>query len=134
MSTQQSFPNNQRCLKLVSAIFYQVFIFHQIIALEKLCKMFFISSKKLFLFLRHSSFCVFIFPLFFPVSYCSRGSSKKNLKIYDVINCLNKNLIAHFVWYLEKEIRCDIESLSIDRELSVEHFYGKVMQKMCTKS
>ena len=38
-------------LKLVSK-FYQDFIFHQMIALPKLWKMFFISSKKLFLFLR----------------------------------------------------------------------------------
>ena len=73
-------------------------------------------------------------PLFLPVSHCFRGWSKKNLKVYDVINCLNKNLITHFVWYLEKEIRCDIETLSIDRELNKEHFYGKIMQKMCTKS
>ena len=33
----------------------------------------------------------------------------------------------------EKEIRCDVETLSIDRELNKEHFYGKFMQKMCTK-
>ena len=32
-------------LKLVSAIFYQIFIFDQMIALQKLWKMFFISSK-----------------------------------------------------------------------------------------
>ena len=45
-------------LKLVSAIFYQVFIFHQVIALSKL-KMIFISSKKLFSFSRYSDFCYF---------------------------------------------------------------------------
>ena len=39
------------CSKLVSAIFYQVFVFHQMIALQKLWKMFLISSKKLFSFL-----------------------------------------------------------------------------------
>ena len=38
------------------------------------------------------------------------------------------------VWYLEKEIRCDIETLPIDRELNKKHFYGKIMQKMCLKS
>ena len=121
-------------LKLVSTIFYQIFIFHQMIALQKLWKMFFISSKKLFLFLRYLIFCIFIFPLFSPVSHCFRGWSKKNLKIYDVINCLNKNLITHFVWYLEKEIRCDIETLSIDRVFNKEDFYRKIMLKMCTKS
>ena len=80
---------------------------------------------------------IFIFSsslFFFPVSHCFRGWFKRNLKVYDVINCLNKNLITHFVWYLEKEIRCDIETLSIDRVLNMEHFYGKIMQKMCTKS
>ena len=64
----------------------------------------------------------------------NENESKKNIKFYDVINCLNMNLITHFVWYLEKEIRCDTETLSIDRELNKEHFYGKIMQKMCTKS
>ena len=50
------------------------------------------------------------------------------------MNCLNKNLITYFVWYLKKEKRYDIETLSIDRVLNKEHFYGKIMQKMCTKS
>ena len=45
-----------------------------------------------------------------------------------------KNLITHFVWYLEKEIRCDTETLSIDRVLNKKHFYIKIMQKMCAKS
>ena len=49
-----------RNLKLVSAIFLIKFLFfHQMIALQKLWKMFFISSKKLFLFSRYSSFCIF---------------------------------------------------------------------------
>ena len=54
---------------LVSAIFYQIFIFDQMIGLQKLWKMFFISSKKLFLFSRYSNFCNF-FPSFphFPDS------------------------------------------------------------------
>ena len=120
-----------RSLKLVSATFYQIFI---LIALQKLWKTFFVSSKKLFSFSRYSNFCIFVFPYFFPVSHCLRAWSKKNLKIYEVISCLNKNLITHFVWYLEKEIRCDIEALSLDRELNKERFYGKIMQKMCTKS
>ena len=125
----QDFLDQLCWLKPVSAIFYQFFIFHQIIALQKLWTMFFISSKKLFSFSRYSNI-----PLFFPVSHCIRGWFKRNLKVYDVINCLNKNLITHFVWYLEKEIRCDIETFSIDRVLNTEHFYGKIMQKMCTKS
>ena len=28
---------------------------------------------------------------------------------------------------------CDIETLSIDRELNEEYFYGKIMQKMYAK-
>ena len=50
------------------------------------------------------------------------------------MNCLNKNLVTHFVYYFEKEISRDIETLSIDRVLNKEHFHGKIMQKMCTKS
>ena len=100
------------------------------------------KTEKYFLFHLKSSFRsrdyqIFVFPsspLFFPVSHCFRGCSKINLKIYDVINCLNKNLITHFVWYLEKKKRYGIETLSIDRVLNKEHFYEKVMQKMCTKS
>ena len=52
-------------LKLVS-IFYQIFIFNQMIALQKLWKMFFVSSKKLFSFLRYSNFCISVFPSFSP--------------------------------------------------------------------
>ena len=116
--------------KLVSAILYQTFIFYQMIALEKL-----------FLFHLKSSFGswdiqIFVFwpsPLFFPVSHCFRGWPKKNLKIYDVINCLNKNLITHFVWYLEKEITCDIETLSIDREIR-NIFINKSSRKWTSKA
>ena len=54
--------------------------------------------------------------------------------MYDAINCRNKNVITHFIWYLEKEKRYDIEPLSIDRVLIKEHFYGKVIHKMRTNS
>ena len=60
-------------------------------------------------------------------------SLKKNLKVYDLIDCLSKNLIAHFVWYLEKQKRYDIETLSFGRVLNKEQFYGKIMQTICTK-
>ena len=53
-------------LKLVSAIFYQIFISHQMIALQKLRRMLFISSKKLFFFSRYSNFRISIFPSFSP--------------------------------------------------------------------
>ena len=120
-----------KSLKLVSAIFFiKLLFFHQMIAIQKL---------KIFLFDLRSSFRsrdiqIFVYsssPLFFPVSHCFRSWFKKNIKVYDVIYCLNKNL-THFVWYLEKEISYDIETLSIDRVLNTEHFYEKIMQKMCT--
>ena len=80
-------------------------------------------------------FLYICFPLFFfPVSHCFRNWFKKKLKVYDVINCPNKNLMTHYVWYLEKEIKCDIETLFSDRVLNTEHFYGKIMQKRCPKS
>ena len=88
------------CLLYFSSIFH----FSPNIALQKLWKMFFTSSEKFFSFSRYSHFCIFIFLLFFPVSHCLRGWFKKNLKIYDAINCLNKNLVTDFVWYLEKNI------------------------------
>ena len=53
-------------LKLVSAMYYQIFIFNEMIALQKLWKMFFISSKKLFSFSRYSNFCIFVYPSFSP--------------------------------------------------------------------
>ena len=80
-------------LKLVSAIFYEFFIFYQMIALQKLWKCFLFHLKSSFLF---GDIQIFIFPssllLFLPVSHCLRSCSKINLKVYDIINCLNKNL------------------------------------------
>ena len=139
MFTVNNRNTKKRCeicskLQLVPAIFYQIFIFHQIIALQKLWKMFFYFIWKALFFLEIFKFLYFRLHLFFfSVSHCFRGWSKKNLKVYDVINCLN-NVITQFVWYLEKEIRCDIETLSIDIELNKERFCGIIMQKMCTKS
>ena len=96
---------------------------------------------KFFLFhLKSSLLCwdiqFFVFlssPLFPPVSYGFRLWSKINLKVHDIINCLNKKL-THFVWYLDNEKCHDIETVSLDRVWNKEHFHRKVMQKMCTKS
>ena len=52
------------------------------------------------------------------------------VKVYDVINLLNSNLKTHFVWYLYRKIKSDIENWSIDKE----HIYGKIMQKIWTKN
>ena len=48
-------------LKLVSAIFYQIFISHQMIALKNLW-----TTKKLISFSRYWNFCIFNFPFFSP--------------------------------------------------------------------
>ena len=119
--------------KLVSTIFIKFLFF---------TKWWPFKNWKCFLFHLKSSFHsrdirIFAFPtcpFFLPVSHCFRVRSNINLKVYDVINCLNKKLITHFVWYLEKEKRYDIGTLTIDRVLNKEHFYEKIMQKICTKS
>ena len=83
--------------------FYQIFIFHQMIALQKLWKMFFISTKKLFSFLRYSDICISFFTSFSVCQPLLLRLFKDKSKVYDVINYLNKNLLTHFVWYLEKD-------------------------------
>ena len=122
-------------LKACVCYFYQFFyFFNQMIVLQKLWKVLFVLSKNPF---RSWDIQIFVFPslpLFRPVGYCFRGWSVINLKLYDAINCLNKNSITHFVWYLEKEKRYDIETLSRDVVSNKEHFYRKIMQNMCTKS
>ena len=100
------------------------------------------TVNNVFLFHPKSSFCsrdiqIYIFsssPLFLPVSHYFKAWFKINLNVCDVITCLNQNLKKHFVWYLEKEKVYDTETLSIDRVLSKEHFYGKIMQKMYSTS
>ena len=120
-------------IKFVSAIFYQVFISRQTIVLQKCEKSFLFHLKSSF---RSRDIQIFVFlssPLFLPVSHCFRDWSKIDLKVCDVISCLNKNLITHFVWYLKKEKRFDNEILSTDRALNKEHFHWKIMQKMWTR-
>ena len=63
---QSTLGSDSLHLKLVSAIFYHIFIFHQMIALQELWKMSFISPKKLFSFSRYSNFCIPVFPSFSP--------------------------------------------------------------------
>ena len=103
-------------LKLVSAILYEIFISHQMTSLKKYEKWFLFYLKSSF-HSRDIQFFVFLSsPLFLLVSHCFRGWWKINLKVCDIINCLNKNLITHFVWYLKKEKKYDIETLAIDLE------------------
>ena len=103
-------------LKLVSAILHQIFISHQMTSLKRYEKWFLFYLKRSF-HSRDIQFFVFLSsPLFLPVSHCCRDWWKINLKVCDIINCLNKNLIAHFVWYLKKEKKYDFETLAIDIE------------------
>ena len=48
-----------------------------------------LMMKDLTLFFKIFKFLYFCLPLFFL--------PKKNLKVYDVINCLNENLVTYFV-------------------------------------
>ena len=89
-------------------------------------------EKALFV-LERFKFLYLHLPLFFFLSAIAWELDPRNIKVFDVINCLNKNLIIHFVWYLEKAKRYHVETLAIDTVLNKEHFYGKIMQKMCTK-
>ena len=108
-------------------------IFPHVIDLKWLWKMLFISSKKLFSFSKYSNLCISVLALFSPVGHCFKGWSKTNFKVYDVNNCLNRNLITHFGWYLEKKIRYAIET-SIDRIFDITYFHGNIMQKKCYKA
>ena len=56
--------SNTIALKFVSTIFL---FFHQMIALKKIRKMHFISSKKVFLFSTYSNFCMSLLPI---LSFC----------------------------------------------------------------
>ena len=42
-------------------------------------------------------------------------------------HCSHLNLITRFIWYLEKEKREDIETLSTDIVLDKEHLYEETM-------
>ena len=115
--------------------FYQIFIFSPNDSPSKTMKNAFYFIKKALFSLEIIKFFYFCPSLsFLALSHCFRGWSKINLRVYDAISCLNKNLIQHFVCYLEKEKRYNTESLSIDGVSKKEHFYGKIMLKTCSKS
>ena len=121
----------QACVRYF--LFYFIF-FHLMIGLQKLRKTLFIWSKSSFHSRDIQIFVLPSSPLFLPIGHCYRRWSKIYLKVYDVINSKNKKLVTHFVWYLKNEKRYGIENLSIDRVLNKKHFYGKIIQEMCTKS
>ena len=117
-------------LKLASTIFYQIYISHQMAALQKLWKMLFTSLKSSFLSRDIQIFVFLPSPLFLSASHCFRGWWKINLKVCDIINCQNKNIL--FGILITKK-RYDTETLSNDRVLNNKHFYWKIMQKLCTR-
>ena len=109
------FVTNQACLKWCSNFFCTLKIL-----IKELC----FPDIEFFIY-----FCTFIFSFFFSLAHCLRRWLEINLKVCDVINSVNKNLIIHFVWYLEKEKKNIIESLSIDRVLNKKYFYEKLCRK-----
>ena len=83
-------------LKLVPAIFIKFLFFHQMIALPKLSKKLFISSKKLFSFPRYLIFCISVLSSFSSCRPLLQRMIEDNLKVHDVTKCLNKSSITHF--------------------------------------
>ena len=114
--------------------FHQIFIFLPNDSPSKTMKNVLFHLESSFYSQDIQIFIFLSFHFFLQVSHCFRGWPKINLKVHDIINCLNKNSTTHFVWYLEKEKRYDIETLSIDGVSDNEHFYRKIMQKICSKS
>ena len=95
--------------------FHQFFIFSPNDSAWKTEKCFLFHQKSFFLSRDVQIFIFLSFPPFLPVDHCFRGWSKVNLKVNYVINCLNLNSITHFVWYLGKERRYDIGTLSMQK-------------------
>ena len=116
-------------LKLVSAIFIKFLFFHQMIAFSNYEKCFLFHLKSSFHSKDIQIFVFLSFSLFLPVGHCFGGWLKINFEVNDVINCLNKNSITHFVWYLEKEKSYDIETLSIGGVSDKEHFIENSRRK-----
>ena len=72
----------------------------------------FISSQKLFSFLRYLNFCRNFFG---HVGNCLDKKAKLNFKIYDVTNLKTNNYNAHIVKYLKKERQSNNEIWSVNR-------------------
>ena len=125
---------NKKILKACLRYFWRNFWFSPNDSPSKNMKDVFYFVEKALFVLKIFAYLYFHLPLFSPCQPLLKSLIQDKIKLYDVINRLNKNSITHFVWYLKKEKRYDIETLSIDRVLNKEHFYGKIMQKICTKS
>ena len=79
-------------------------------------------------------FCFFWVPSYFTFGHWFRGWEKIKTKVFNVISYLNNNSITYFVWYLVKDKRYDIKTLSVERVSNNTIFSGKIMQNVCTKS
>ena len=120
LELQIKFPPKFLPLKLLSAILLIFFFFFtkwEPLKIFEKCFSFQISDFVLEIFT-----FLYFYPSHHPVGHCFRRWSKMNFKVHDVMNCLKKNSIKHSVWYLEKEKRFDIETLSIDGVSDKEHF------------
>ena len=105
------------------------YFYSEMITLRKLWKMLFFHQKISFR-CRDIQFFVFSsFPLFLPVGRCFRGCSKVNFKVYDPINCLRKNSITHFVWYLKREKNMTLK-LCPQMKYQIKNIF---MEKSCRK-
>ena len=120
--------NIQVLLKACVCYFLSNFYFSPMLAL--------VSSKKLLSFSRYSNFCISVFPSFFlPVSHCFRGWSDINFKAYDVINCLNKNLITHFFDFLGWKLWHWNHAENVHQKLVPDPFLIVVKKtKMCIRN
>ena len=89
------------------------------------------AMKNVFYFIEKALFAlkIFTFPFFFSLSATALAWSKINLQVYDVISCLNKYLIAHFVWYLEEEKTMMLKLCPL-----IEYYIRNIfMEKSCRK-
>ena len=106
MSCTKTYQKLSQYSEMLKKACSQYFLFfHQMRAFRKLWEMIFIRSKKLISFLRYLrylNFCISVLPAFSPCQSL----------LFDVINCLNKNLITHFLSHLEREKRYGNEILS----------------------
>ena len=79
--------------------FINFFVFHLMIALQKLWQMFFISLQKLFLFLRYSVFC--IFSSSFPHFPDSKGQIKLE---WLMMSCIGLYKFAGVIFGITKKL------------------------------
>ena len=87
--------NRLALFKACVCYFYQIFIFSPNDSPSKTMKNAFYFIKKALFDLQIIKFFYFRPSLLFlPVGHCFRGWLKINLKVYDTINCLNKNSVS----------------------------------------